>query len=58
MFVVLLLLFEQVVLTHDCFVINSSTTNSLVLLCSHDYKHGCPEKKTQPPYDTVLTQVK
>ena len=36
----------------------SSTASSLVLLCSHVFKHDCPEKKTRPRYDTAQQQVR
>lgn len=40
------------------FCVFSSTTSSLVLLCSGVYKYRCPEKKTQPLYDTAQQQVR
>jgi len=34
----------------------NSTASSIVLLCSHSFKHDCPERKTHPPYDTARKQ--
>ena len=39
------------------FFIDSSSSNSLVLLCSNNYKYDCPEQKIQPEYDTTQKQV-